>query len=176
MPMKKALRAVLILLTVIICLLAASCGKVPPSPQSIVTAICSAEAPLPVGRLYYSDAPEGSEEYLPFELLSDAYGVPFDYDGIEKAAVRLSANGHPAETAVFLCKNGNAAEDVALFCRSRISTLSRNALFSSKACGMALEEYESYLASASVTVSGRYVCLIISSDPAEARRAFLGAL
>jgi hypothetical protein len=146
------------------------------SPEAIVKEICLAEAGIPAGELYFSEAPEGSESFMPPELLSSAYGIPFDFEGLESAAVRLSANGHPFEVAVFLCKDAGSAEDVALFCRSRIKLLLRNSLFTSKQCGMSKEAYESYLSGASVTVSGRHVALIISSDPIRARRIFAGAV
>lgn len=152
-----------------------SCAP-PRSPESIVNEICLAEAGIPGGTIYYSDAPEGSGSFLPPELLSSAFEVPFNFDGIESAAIRLSDSGHPFEVAVFLCKDADSAEDVALFCRSRLRMLLRNSLFTSEQCGMSKEEYESYLSGASVTISGRHVALIISSDPKQTRRTFIKAI
>lgn len=165
----------ILLASLFLCLSLCACAPVR-SPVDIVNEICLAEAGIPAGELYFSEAPEGSESFLPPELLSSAYGIPFDFEGIESAAVRLSANGHPFEVAVFLCKDAGSAEDVALFCRSRIKVLLRNSLFTSDQCGMSREDYEDYLSGASVTVSGRHVALIISSDQSRARRIFIGAV
>ena len=168
------LAAYILILTAVI--LFASCKRIITSPESIVGAMCTAEAMLPAGTLYYSDAPEGSDNYMPSALLSAAYGIPDGYEGIERAAIRLSGGGHPTEFAVFLCKNANASEDVALFCKNRLSSLSLNASFSAKLAGMTKEEYDGYLSSATVVISGRYVAFIISSDPTTAKRAFLKAI
>lgn len=174
--MKQFIMLVAYLLTVAIVLLTVSCKSAPASPESAVRAMCAAEAMLPAGQIYHSDAPEGSPEYLPPELLASAYGIPKDYAGIEKAAVRLSGNGHPSEFAVFLCKDANTAEDVALFCRNRIASLALNSSFSSKLAEMSKEEYDGYLSSATVAISGRYVAFIISSDVPTAKKAFLKAI
>ena len=154
----------------------ASCKRIITPPESIVNAMCAAEAMLPAGNIYYSDAPEGSESYLPSALLAAAYGLPDGYEGIEKAAIRLSGGGHPCEFAVFLCKDANSAEDVSLFCKNRIRSLTLNSAFSSDLVGITKEEYDGYLSSATVVISGRYVALIISSDPPTAKKAFLKAI
>ena len=158
------------------CLSLSACGGTPTLPQDVVSAISSAEIGLPMGMLYHSDAPIGSDEYLPRELLSATYSIPLDYNGIEKAAIRLSGNGHPCEFAVFLCKDGRIADDISLFFTERIRSLSSNALFSSDLCNMMPDEYKTYIENAQICVSGRYVALIISSDPAKAKRTFLQAL
>ena len=128
-----------LLVAFLLCMPLYSCAP-PRSPEDVIKEICLAEAAIPAGELYYSEAPEGSKVFLPRELLSSAYGIPFDFEGIESAAVRLSANGHPFEVAVFLCNDANSAEDVALFCRSRIKTLLRNSPYTSKECGMSKDE------------------------------------
>lgn len=174
--MKQFIMLMAYLLTVAIVLLTVSCKSVPTSPESAVRAMCAAEAMLPAGQIYHSNAPEGSPEYLPPELLASAYGIPKDYAGIEKAAVRLSGNGHPSEFAVFLCKDANTAEDVALFCRNRIASLALNSSFSSKLAEMSKKEYDGYLSSATVVISGRYVAFIISSDVPTSKKAFLKAV
>lgn len=155
--------------------LLASCGKIYASPAVIIDALCSLEAGLPAGTVYFSEADEGSKGYLPPEMLSVTYGVPESFDGIEKAAVRPSGTGHPCEFAVFLCTDPNAAEDVALFCTQRIESLLKNARAAAALCNMSYEDYTEYVKGATVTVSGRYVALIISSDPKEAGRAFIRA-
>lgn len=153
-----------------------SCAKVTPSPSDIVSALSAAEASLPNGMLYSSDAKEGEDAYLPPEMLSAAYGFPADFDGLVSAAIRLSSFCHPVEFAVFLCRSDNAAEDVALFCRVRLETLKSSASDAAAFCGMPADEYLSYLSHAAVIISGRHVALIVSSDPTAARRAFCSAL
>ena len=174
--MKQFIMLVAYLLTVAIVLLTVSCKSAPAAPESAVRAMCAAEAMLPAGQIYHSDAPEGSPEYLPPELLASAYGIPTGYNGIEKAAVRLSGNGHPSEFAVFLCKDANVAEDISLFCKNRLRALSLNAFFSAKELGMSKEEYSNYISSAAIIISGRYVAFIISSDVPTAKKAFLKAI
>ena len=174
--MKHFIMLTAYLLSIAVVLLIVSCKSAPVPPEKAVSAMCEAESMLPSGSLYYSDAPAGSENYLPPALLASAYGIPIGYSGIEKAAVRLSGNGHPCEFAVFLCKDANTAEDVALFCRNRVAALSLNSSFSSKLAGISKEEYDSYISSATVVISGRYVALIISSDAPVAKRAFLKAI
>ena len=174
--MKRFIILTAYLLIVAIVLLLVSCKRSLASPEDAVRAMCDAEAMLPAGVLYHSNAPDGSEGYLPAKLLDAAYGIPTDYEGIEKAAVRLSGGGHPCEFAVFLCKDSNSAEDIALFCKNRIGSLSLNASFSSNLADMSKEEYDGYLSSATVVISGRYVALIISSDVHSAKRAFFKAI
>lgn len=155
---------------------AAACGKSSKvSPEELVLSMCRKEAGLPAGTLYSSDAPEGSSGYLPPTLLLSAYGIPVDFSGIEKAAIRLSERKHPCEFAVILCRDGRKAEDIALFFRSRLELLERNSATAALLCGMTYEEYIFYVSNATILISGRYVALIVSSDPSAAKRAFFGA-
>ena len=147
-----------------------------PSPHDIVSALSANETSLPPGRIYYSEANEGSDGYLPSSLLSAVYGIPDGFGGIQSCAIRLSSFFHPCEFAVFLCDSPNTAHSVATFCRQRLDTLKRSALSSSSMCGMTAEEYLSYLENAVVLISGRYVSLIISSTPTSAKKAFCMAL
>ena len=153
-----------------------SCASEKTSPKEALLKICEAEARLPAGTIYSTDNDEGSPEFLRAELLAVAYGIPLDFSGIEKGAIRLSGARHPAEFAIFLCKDEKSVTDVIDFCNQRIRALQKNAVSSAPLCGMSREEYEKYLSGAFVAVSGRYVALIISSDPAVARRAFLRAI
>lgn len=153
-----------------------SCRTDIPSPREIVGKLLESELSLPIGTTYHSEAAEGSDEYLSAELLSSAYGIPENFDGIISAAVHLSSFGYPCEFAVFYCKSHAAAKDVALFCQERIDTITQNAHAASSFSGMTLEDYLSYLKNSAVIVSGRFVSLIISSDEASARRALYKAL
>ena len=174
--MKHFIMLIAYILTVAAVLAIVSCKSTPPAPMAVIEALCAAEAMLPAGTAYSSDAPKGDKEYLPPALLFSAYGIPDGYVGIEKAAVRLSGNGHPTEFAVFLCKDAEYAEDVALFCKNRLNALSLNSAFSSDLAGISKEDYDRYLSSAAVIISGRYVALIISSDVPAAKRALIKAL
>lgn len=174
--MKRFVMFVAYMLVVAAVILFAACKKITAAPDVAVRAMCAAEVLLPAGNLYYTDAAEGNESYLPSALLVDAYGIPNDFNGIEKAAIWLSGGGHPTEFAVFLCKDADSAEDVSLFCKNRLRSLSLNAVFSSKQAGMPREEYDGYISSAKVVISGRYVALIISSDPFTAQKAFLKSI
>ena len=169
--MKKTLP---ILIAIIIALSACSPASV--SPKEIVYSLCSAEIGLPAGRIYSTDAMENSPDFLSPELLAVTYGIPLDFGGIESAAIRLPGARHPIEFAVFLCKDASAAEDISLFCHRRIRDLLKNASSSAPLCNMSVEDYNRYLSGAFVTVSGRYVALIISSDPRSAKKALLKAL
>ena len=169
--MKKILlilRAILIALT--------SCSVKSVSPKDVILGLCDAEAGLPSGNIYSTDAEQGSPDFLRPELLAVTYGIPLDFDGVESAAIWLSGVKHPTEFAVFLCKDANAAEDVSLFCNQRLRDLQTNAHLSAPLCEMSEEKYKEYVSSALVTISGRYVALIISSDPRAARRAFVNAV
>ena len=166
--MKRSLLILLIILTAL-----QSCTVKNTEPREIILRLCEAEAGLPSGQIYSTDADEGSPHHLRPELLTVTYGIPIDFDGIESGAVWLSGVRHPVEFAVFLCKNANSAEDISVFFNQRIKNLQKNAYLSAPLCDMSVENYKEYLSGASVTVSGRYVALIISSDPHNARRAFL---
>lgn len=150
-----------------------SCSPQKASPKDIVERLCGAEARLPAGTAYSTDADEDSPHFLRRELLAVTYGIPLDFDGIESGAIWLSGFRHPCEFAVFLCKDANAAEDISLFFNQRIRMLKKSSSISAHMCKMTVEEYTDYVSGATVTVSGRYVALIISSDPRTARRAFL---
>ena len=173
--MKRFIMFVAYMLAVAAVILFASCKRITAAPDVAVRAMCAAEIALPAGNLYYTDAAEGSESYLPTALLT-AYGIPSEFNGIEKAAIRLSSGGHPTEFAVFLCKDADSTEDVSLFCQNRIRSLSLNAAFSSEQADMSRDEYDGYISSSRVVISGRYVALIISSDPDTAKKAFLRSI
>ncbi len=166
--MKKIL---LILIAILIAL--PSCSVKSVSPKNVVERLCDAEAGLAAGTVYSTDADEGSPHFLRRELLAVTYGIPLNFDGIESGAIWLSGFRHPCEFAVFLCKDANAAEDISLFFNQRIKTLKKNVHVSAPMCKLTAEEYTNYVSGATVTVSGRYVALIISSDPRTARHAFL---
>jgi hypothetical protein len=147
-------------------------GREKTLPVDIVRALVDAEIRLPSGALYFSEAPMGTSNHLPRELLLSAYGPGIDFDEIESMAIRLSSGTHPCEFSVFLCKSSDAALNNAVFFRQRIEALKKGAAGASKKCGMTTDEYLEYLSNALVVTSGRYVALIISSDTPSAERIF----
>ena len=151
----------------------ASCTKQKASTDNIINLLTAEETNIPTGRIYSSEAPEGSDGFLSEDILTVAYGFPESFDGLSSAAIRLSSFFHPCEFAVFLCKSANDAEDVALFCRNRIDTLRKYTSSSAELCSMSTEEYSRYIDNAAVVISGRYVALIISSDTRAVKRLFL---
>lgn len=150
-------------------LILTSC-RAAPSPLEAVRALYENELSPPAGIIYSTEAREGERDHLSPELLSAAYGIQIDQSGIISAALFLSSSGEPCELAVFYCKSRSNAEDVALFCRSRLDTILKNAASAAKFSGIPLDEYLEAVRNAAVTVSGRYVSLIISSDTAAARK------
>ena len=150
-------------------LLLTSC-RAAPTPLEAVRALYEIELSPPAGIFYSTESREGDESFLSSEMLASAYGIESTESGILSASIFMSTSGAPCEFAVFLCKSRDDAEDVALYCRSRIDTILKNAADSAKFSGISLEDYINAVRGAAVTVSGRYVSLIISSDVAAARR------
>ena len=164
------------LIFIVIAMLFSSCTARNTTTKDIINQLCSAEAGLPSGAVYFSGSDPGKAEFLRKEMLATTFGIPLDFDGIESSAIWLSGFRHPCEFAVFLCKDANSAEDVALFCNQRIKFLLQNAYSSASLCGMSVYDYKAYISGAIVTISGRYVALIISSDPERARKEFIKAV
>lgn len=138
--------------------------------------LCESESGLPGGTLYSSEAREGSQNFLSYDILISAYLFPKDFAGLRSAAVWLPSQGYPYEFAVFICESNSAAEDVALFCRNRLDILNRYAAEAAAFCGMSYDDYVDHIRNAAVLKSGRYAALIISSDPDSAKRAFYSAI
>lgn len=146
------------------------------APEEVVSALCENEIGLGGGKIYYFSAPEGDEGYLPDDMLLSLYGFDRGLSGLSDGAIYLSGFYHPCEFAVFVCESTSAAEDVALCLRNRIDTLRKSTVVAAPFCDMTIEEYRSYIESAAVLISGRYVALIISSDATSAKRAFYRAV
>jgi len=171
--MKKLLSLLMVLPLL---LMSISCSRKEVTPTELVLALSGIELPLPDGQVYRTDAAEGDQAYLPWEMLTAAYGFPSEYDGIISAAIWLSTFCHPCEFAVFHCKTDKSAEDVALFCRVRTDILKSSAAEAASFCGLSADEYLGYVNNAAVIISGRYVALIISSDIQAAKKLLFSSL
>ena len=81
---------------------------------------------------------------------------------VEDYGIFLSTAQHPCEFAVFCTYARSDTDDVAAMCCARLDDLRIHYKDT---------PYAAYLASARVVVSGKYVLLLISSDPDHALRA-----
>ena len=143
----------------IILLLLPSCAQKEPIPcREILDKLTDAEIGLPAGQIYDLVAPEGEEEYLEERLINSLFGEgasPPMRSGWLDLALFLPTSSHPCEFAIFLCDTPDTATDTArLLCR-RLDIVKT----SKKGDTNAL-----ILDSATVTIIGNYVLLIISSD------------
>lgn len=128
------------------------------SCREVLLEMTGAEVGLPSGKIYSMNAPRGDDEYLSEHLINSLYGdgsTPVMADGWLDLALFLPSSSHPCEFAVFLCDSRDTANDTARMLCRRLDVI-RHTKNSS--------ELSYYFDSASVTVKGNYVLLIISSD------------
>lgn len=136
-----------------------ACGKAEkPDCRDILSAMTDAEVGLPSGRIYSMSAMRGDEEYLSEHLINSLYGeggIPVMAEGWLDLALFLPSHDHPCEMAVFLCNSNETAIDTARMLSRRLGSLRQIKQDS---------EFSYYFESASVTIRGNYVLLVISSD------------
>lgn len=136
-----------------------ACGNPPKNDCcDILYAMTDAEVGLPSGRIYSMRAMRGDEEYLSEHLINSLYGeggTPVMANGWLDLAVFLPSLDHPCEMAVFLCDSKDSANDTARMLSRRLGSLRQIKQDS---------EFSYYFESASVTIRGNYVLLVISSD------------
>ena len=128
------------------------------SCREILHAMTEAEIGLPSGKVYSMKAARGDDEYLSEHLINSLYGdgsTPVMADGWLDLALFLSSSAHPCEMAVFLCNSRNTANDTARMLCRRLDVIRHTKSDCELSC---------YFDSASVTVKGNYVLLVISSD------------
>jgi hypothetical protein len=109
-----------------------------------------------------SAAPEDDASYLSPDLVAVLYGegeLPWQLSLLEDYGLFLSTAQHPCEFAVFRCYARSDTDDVAAMCLSRLDTLRIH---------YKNTQYASYTQNARVVVIGKYVLLLISSDPEHA--------
>ena len=124
-----------------------------------------AEIGLPAGQVYLASAPKESEAYLAPDLMAALYGegeLPWQLSLLEDYGLFLSTAQHPCEFAVFRVRARSDTDDVAAMCLSRLDALCIHYKDT---------QYASYTQNARVVVIGKYVLLLISSDPDHALRA-----
>ena len=124
-----------------------------------------AEIGLPAGQVYLASAPKESEAYLAPDLMAALYGegeLPWQLSLLEDYGLFLSTAQHPCEFAVFRVRARSDTDDVAAMCLSRLDALRIH---------YKNTQYASYTQNARVVVIGKYVLLLISSDPDHALRA-----
>ena len=164
---RKAFFGILLLT---LCLLLSACIRTDTvSPHQVLEALCQAETPLPAGRIYVLSAPQDSTRHPSDNLLAATFGngcLPPEMDQVADAAFFLSYT-HPCELAVFHCKTADGTDQVAEMCLRRLDSIKQYRTNSSTE-----EAYAAYLENACVTVRGKWVILLVSSDPATALRTF----
>ena len=164
--------AILCLLLVSFCI--SGCSR-RADPEEVILSMLECERALGEGRIYSLAAGKESDGYLSGEMLLSLYGFDRELSGLVDGAICLSPFYYPFELAVFVCESTLCAEDIALAFNNRLALLEKNAVFAAPFCQMSPEEYRAYIKDAEVIISGRYVVLIIASDTAAVKRAFLQA-
>ena len=160
-------RTFALFLCIMLCLSALpSCAKHEnPTCRNILSAMIEIEINIPAGKIYNLRASRGDDEYLEERVINSLFGdgsSPPVREGWLDLALFLPVSAHPCELAVFLCDTPDTAGDTArLLCR-RLDVIKST---------RKAPEYSAMLNSATVTVIGNYVLLIISEDPALALRA-----
>ena len=133
--------------------------------REVIAAMTEKEVGLPVGSYYSASANEGDTEYLSASLLASLFGngslPPVAEDWID-CALFLSLKESPCEFAVILCSSRDAAEDTAALFHSRLAAIRIT---------KTATQYVQMIENASVTITGNYAILIISTDPENALRA-----
>ena len=153
------MKRIIVLCLCIILLLISSCAQKELIPcREILGKLIDAEVGLPAGQIYDLAATEGDDEYLDERLINSLFGEgasPPMRSGWIDLALFLPTSSHPCEFAIFLCDTPDTATDTArILCRRLdiVKTSKKDAANSS------------ILDSATVTIIGNYVLLIISSD------------
>ena len=164
----RKLRAPLLILSIL--LLLCSCAKEQATAAQVLDALVAVEIGLPAGQIYLSAASEDDASYLSPDLVAALYGegeLPWQLSLIEDYGLFLSTAQHPCEFAVFRVRARSDTDDVAAMCLTRLDDLRMHYKDSA---------YAAYLQNARVVVSGKYVLLLISSDPEHALRAAKGVI
>lgn len=133
--------------------------------RDVVAAMTEAEIGLPTGRYYSLSAPEGDDEYLSAPLIASLLGngsLPTVAADWLDCAFFLSLKDSPCEFAVILCSSRDAAEDTAALFHSRLAAIKIT---------KTAPEYSQMIENSSVTITGNYAILIISTDPSSALKA-----
>lgn len=162
----KTLTKKILLLSLLLLFFLPSCAENTRQPcRDVLEAILKTEKEIPAGKIYDLRAETGDDEYLPERLIGSLFGdgeVPPARDGWLDAALFLPTHSHPHEIAVILCDSPDNATDTARLLLGHLDVLR---------AANSNGEYSEYFDSASVTVTGNYVLLIVSLDPESAIKA-----
>ena len=142
-----------------------ACARTEASVAEVLDAMIEAEIGLPAGQVYLASSPKESEAYLAPDLMAALYGEgepPWQLALVEDYGIFLSTAQHPCEFAVFRTYARSDTDDVAAMCCARLDALRIH---------YKNTQYAAYLEQARVVVNGKYVLLLISSDPDHALRA-----
>ena len=157
-------RILSLILMICLCLLV-GCAKENATAAQVLDALVGAEIGLPAGQIYLGSAPKDSDAYLPPDMIAALYGqgeLPWQLSLAEDYGIFLSTAQHPCEFAAFRCYARSDTDDIAAMCLTRLDALRIHYKDT---------QYASYTQNAQVVVIGKYVLLLISSDPAHALRA-----
>ena len=140
------------------CVFFCSCMRAEPATRDILIKLTDECEGLPDGKLYFSGAEEGSEEYMPQGLIESLYGKESLelFEKIEEYSVYISSFALPYEMAVFCCYSASDADEITLMCASRADNI-RVALR-----GTALESRSEGVR---VSCKGKYVVMTVTDDP-----------
>ena len=159
--MDKRFYVCLLILPLLLC----ACARTDAAPEQILSALLDAEVSLPAGQVYLASAPKESDAYLAPDLMAALYGEgepPWQLSLVEDYGIFLSTAQHPCEFAVFRTYARSDTDDLAALCCARLDALRIHYKDT---------PYAAYLQEARVVVIGKYVLLLISSDPDHALRA-----
>ena len=155
----------ILLLWLILPVLLCSCARTEASAAQVLEALTDAEIGLPAGQMYLSSAAEESQAYLSPDLMAALYGegeLPWQLSLVEDYGIFLSTAQHPCEFAVFRTYARSDTDELAALCCARLDDLRVHYKDT---------PYAAYVQDARVVVMGKYVLLLISSDPTHALHA-----
>ena len=151
-------RMTAIFLVSVLLLIFSGCTDSPrPSCGDILGALMEREAELPAGKVYRFEAHPTEDGYLPDATLGALYG-DIQRESLIDLAVFVPFGKSPCEFAVLLCRDRDTASDVSRALSLRLSAIKRAKKSPQDSITMQM------LDSATVTVIGNYVLLIISHD------------
>ncbi len=129
--------------------------------REVISAISASCPNAPAGKVYFSDAELGEDEYISDQLISALFGngtYPSEFETIESYALRISSFTTPCEYAVFKAKTIDDTAEIAAMCRKRIDAVQTLVNRGGK------DEEKTVAESATVFITGRFVLLAMTED------------
>lgn len=156
---RSLMRGAAVLFAALLCIFSVSCRAEKKTPPLLVLSqMLSYERDCPAGVIYHTGAGEGEAGYFSDSLCAAFYGdgeAPPEWASVAEFAIFQSTAATPTELAVFRTSSRAEAKEVAEMCTRRLWVLRRF---------YAGSEYEAYAFGGSVTVFGKYVVSVVSSD------------